>query len=154
MAGVIEIPDCTGTSFDHGAFERKTHRVFVAHTARDRVEVIDHDRGRRLTTLDGFREAAGVVADEGHVLVTNRRAAGLAGLDAHTPETLAVFDPRSGSGHMAIGEPRLIHSVNPRTGANMQFTTAAGAKTTAHVPPDHLPVFSSTSHGVPDLAGA
>ncbi len=64
MSGVIEIPDCTGGSFDHGAFEQKTRRVFVAHTARDRVEVIDHDSGRHFATLDGFPEAAGVVADQ------------------------------------------------------------------------------------------
>jgi DNA-binding beta-propeller fold protein YncE len=291
---VIEIPDCTGSSFDHGAFEPKTGRVFVAHTARDRLEVIDHDRGRHLAALDDFPEAAGVVADEGSVLVTNRGAAGLAWIDAYTLETRAVFDtglrpngvaivsrlslavvaclgdethrpelqvfdlegnqrwtvdlpgrprwcvtdvagarvflairdpsmvlvarmpelndvqhwavssagahgididhqsnllyvacdggalleldtvsgevhgewplagapdatffnPKSGLVHVAIGKPGLIQSIDPRTGASTQFTTVAGAKTTALVPPDHLYVFSSPGHGVLDLAGA
>jgi len=90
--GVIDIPDSTGTLFDHGAFEPKSRRVFVAHTARDRIEVIDHDTSRHLTTLHGFPGAAGVVADEGQVLITNRGAAELAWTDAHTLETRAVFD--------------------------------------------------------------
>src|SRR5260221_13860384 len=80
--GVIDIPDSTGTLFDHGAFEPRSRRVFVAHTARDRIEVIDHDTSRHLTTLHGFPEAAGVVADDGQVLITNRGAAGLAWIDA------------------------------------------------------------------------
>jgi DNA-binding beta-propeller fold protein YncE len=89
--GIIEIPDAAGSSFDHGAFDPKTRRVFVAHTARNRVEVIDHDAGRHVATLPGFPEAAGVVADDGHVLVTNRGAASLAWVDAHTLETRAVL---------------------------------------------------------------
>jgi hypothetical protein len=40
-AGVIEIPGADESSFDHGAFEPKSRRVFVAHTARNRVEAID-----------------------------------------------------------------------------------------------------------------
>jgi DNA-binding beta-propeller fold protein YncE len=90
--GIIDIPDSTGTLFDHGAFEPKSRRLFVAHTARDRVEVIDHDTSRHLATLRDFPEAAGVVADEGQVLITNRGAAALAWIDAHTLETRAVFD--------------------------------------------------------------
>ena len=62
MVGIIEFPDAAASAFDHGAFEPATRRVFVAHTGRDGVEVIDHDRGRHLATLDGFPEAAGVVA--------------------------------------------------------------------------------------------
>jgi DNA-binding beta-propeller fold protein YncE len=88
---VIEIPDAVDTLFDHGAFEPKTRRVFVAHTARDRVEVIDHDTRRHLATLPGFPEAAGVVADDGQVLVTNRGEAALAWIDAETLITRAVF---------------------------------------------------------------
>ena len=64
------------------------------------------------------------------------------------------FNPKSGLVHAAIADPGLIQSINPRTGASMQCTTAAGAKTTALVPPDHLFVFSSAGHGILDLAGA
>jgi DNA-binding beta-propeller fold protein YncE len=89
---VIEIPDAADTLFDHGAFEPRSRRVFVAHTARDRVEVIDHDAGRHMATLPGFPEAAGVVAEDGQVLVTNRGAARLAWVDAGTFETKGLFD--------------------------------------------------------------
>jgi hypothetical protein len=92
MTRTIEIPDSIDSSFDHGAFELTTRRVFVAHTGRDRVEVIDHDRGCHLATLKGFPHAAGVVADAGNVLVTNRGSASLAWLDANSFETRAVFD--------------------------------------------------------------
>jgi DNA-binding beta-propeller fold protein YncE len=91
VRGIIAIPDSSGTSYDHGAFDPKTRRVFVAHTGRDRVEVIDHDTSRHIATLDGFTEAAGVVAHDGHVLVTNRGAASLAWLDAASLKTRAVF---------------------------------------------------------------
>jgi DNA-binding beta-propeller fold protein YncE len=286
--GVIDIPDSTGTLFDHGAFEPRSRRVFVAHTARDRIEVIDHDTSRHLATLHGFSEAAGVVADEGQVLITNRGAARLAWIDAHTLETCAVFDtgvrpngvaivsrlklavvacigdnthgpvlqvldlesrrrwaidlpgrprwcvtdavgarvflairdpsmvlvarlpelddvqywtlpsegahgididheakrlyvacdggalveletatgeirgewplsgvpdatyfnPASGLVHVAIGKPGLVESIKPRTDECTQFTTAAGAKTTALVAPDILYVFSPYHHGI------
>ena len=84
LAGTIEIPGAVGSAFDHGAFDARKRRVYVAHTARNRVEVIDHDAGRHIATLPGFPEAAGVVADGGEVLVTNRGAASLAWLDAQT----------------------------------------------------------------------
>jgi DNA-binding beta-propeller fold protein YncE len=89
--GIIEIADALGSEFDHGAFEPVTRRIFVAHTGRDRIEVIDHDAGKHIATLPGFPEAAGVVADGGAVLVTNRGAASLAWLDAHSLKIQAVF---------------------------------------------------------------
>ena len=89
--GIIDIPGATGSAFDHGAFDPKTRRVFVAHTARDSVEVIDHDAGSHIATLPGFPEAAGVVAEDGSVLVTNRGAASLAWLDGKNLKTQAVF---------------------------------------------------------------
>src|SRR2546423_4827932 len=91
VRGTIAVPDGLNSDFDHGAFDPKTRRVFIAHTARDRIEVIDHDSSRHLATLTGFPEAAGVVAHDGHVLVTNRGAASLAWLDAATLETRSVF---------------------------------------------------------------
>jgi DNA-binding beta-propeller fold protein YncE len=292
--GIIEIPNSQGTSYDHGAFDPKTRRVFVAHTGRDRLEVIDHDSSRHVATLTGFSEAAGVVARDGNVLVTNRGAASLAWLDAatlqtrfvsptaprpngvaitfstelaiaacigedtHTPE-LQVFDanggrrasltlpgrprwcvvdaddsrvflairdptmvlvarlpdlsgvahwplpsggahgmdidhvanllyvacddgalvevdtrsgraqrewplagppdatffnPASGLVHVAIAEPGLVQSIDPRTGSSSKFATASGAKTTALVAPDRLYVLSPAHGGVLDLAGA
>ncbi|MGZ3284784.1 MAG: YncE family protein [Xanthobacteraceae bacterium] len=89
--GIIEIPNAAGSAFDHGAFDPKTRRVFIAHTARDCVEVIDHDAQKHMATLPGFPGAAGAVADDGEILVTNRGAASLAWLDADTLKTKAVF---------------------------------------------------------------
>jgi superoxide dismutase len=88
---VIKFPDAAESAFDHGAFDPQTRRVIVAHTRRDRVEVIDHDQGRHIDTLNGFPEAAGVVAEAGQVLVTNRGRAELAWVDARTLKTLGVF---------------------------------------------------------------
>ena len=178
--GTIEIPDSVGTSFDHGAFEPETKRVFIAHTARDSLEVVDVDTSQHLATLRGFPEAAGVVAGGGSVLVTNRCSASLAWVDARTFETRTVldtgsrpngvaivsslqlagvpdatfFNPKSGLVHVAIGDPGLIQSVDPHTGASMQFTTATGAKTTAFIEPDQLYVFSPLHKGIRDLRGA
>ncbi len=293
-AGTIEIPNSRGSAFDHGAFEPETRRVFIAHTARDSLEVVDADTGQHLATLRGFPEAAGVVAGEGRVLVTNRGSATLAWVDARTLETRTVlntgprpngvaivpslqvavvacigddthapqlqilglegdrkwsvdlpgrprwcvvdakeervflairnpsmvlvatlpelkavqrwplpsdgahgmdinhaanllyvacdggllvevdvrsgqmrrewplagvpdatfFNPTSGLVHVAIEDPGLIQTVDPRSGTSTQFITAKGAKTTALVEPDRLYVFSPLHKGVLDLKGA
>ena len=89
--GVIEIPNAANSEFDHAAFDPRTRRVFVAHTARDCIEVIDHDAGKHIATLPGFPGVAGAVADDGEILATNRGSAGVAWLDAATYETRAVF---------------------------------------------------------------
>ncbi len=89
--GRIEIPNAAGSAFDHGAFDPKTRRIVIAHTARDCVEVIDHDAGKHIATLSGFAGVAGAVADDGEILVTNRGSASAAWLDAASLETKAVF---------------------------------------------------------------
>jgi YVTN family beta-propeller protein len=89
--GTIAIPGAAGSEFDHAAFDAKSRRVFIAHTARDCVEVIDHDAGKHLATLPGFPGVAGAVADNGQILVTNRGSASVALLDAYTLETRATY---------------------------------------------------------------
>src|SRR5215217_1009762 len=89
--GVIKIPGAADSVFDHAAFDAKSRRVFIAHTARDCVEVIDHDAGRHIATLSGFPGVAGAVADDGQILITNRGSASIALLDADTLETRAVY---------------------------------------------------------------
>jgi len=89
--GVIEIPDGANSDFDHAAFDPKTRRVFIAHTARDRIEVIDHDAQKHVATLPGFPGVAGAVADDGDILTTNRGAATVTWLDAATYKVKAVF---------------------------------------------------------------
>jgi YVTN family beta-propeller protein len=90
--GTIAIPGAAGSAFDHAAFDAKSRRVFIAHTARDCVEVIDHDAGRHIATLPGFPGVAGAVADDGQILVTNRGSASIALLDASTLETKATYE--------------------------------------------------------------
>lgn len=86
--GVIEIPRGKGSEFDHAAFDPKTRRVFIAHTARDCVEVIDHDQLKPIATLSGFPG----VADESEIFTTNRGAASVTWLDAASLETKATFE--------------------------------------------------------------
>src|SRR5690349_15071664 len=89
--GTIEIPGAAGSEFDHGIFDPKSRRVFIAHTAKSTVEVIDPDAGRHIATLPEFPGVAGAVADDGEILVTNRGSASIAWLDAATLKTRAVF---------------------------------------------------------------
>lgn len=91
IIGTIAIPGGEGSEFDHAAFDMKSRRVFIAHTARDCIEVIDHDAGRHIATLPGFPGVAGAVADDGHILVTNRGSASVALLDANSLKTQATF---------------------------------------------------------------
>jgi DNA-binding beta-propeller fold protein YncE len=77
--------------FDHAAFDPKTRRVFIAHTARDCIEVIDHDAQKHVATLPGSPGVVGAVADDGEILTTNRGAATITWLDAATYKIKAVF---------------------------------------------------------------
>lgn len=87
----IAIPHSQGSSFDHGAYDPQTERVFVAHTGANTLEVLDHRAGRHLQTLADFPEAAGVIVGDGKVLVTNRGAASLAVVDSTTLARLATI---------------------------------------------------------------
>jgi DNA-binding beta-propeller fold protein YncE len=89
--GVINIPGAGDSAFDHAAFDPKTRRVFIAHTARSTLEVIDHDAGKHVATLPGFPGVAGAVADDGEILATNRGSASLVWVDAATLRTKAVL---------------------------------------------------------------
>jgi len=106
--GTIAIPGATGSEFDHAAFDAKSRRVFIAHTARDCLEVIDHDSGKHLATLPGFPGVAGAVADDGQILVTNRGGASIALLDfdlTYVPGQVNVAVPLEGSKvYSACGE--------------------------------------------------
>jgi YVTN family beta-propeller protein len=80
----IPIPNSAGSAFDHGAYDPATGRVFVAHTAANTLEVLDHREGHHVQTLPDFPEAAGVVVGDGTVLVTNRGSASLAIVESDT----------------------------------------------------------------------
>ncbi len=101
--GTIAIPNAAGSAFDHGAFDARSRRVFIAHTARDCLEVIDHDLGKHIATLPGFPGVAGAVADDGQVLVTNRGSGQCRLLDAGTLETpCLVQDRRQPNGAVVV----------------------------------------------------
>lgn len=91
QVGVIKIPNAENSEFDHAAFDPKTRRVFIAHTARNCIEVIDHDAQQHIATLPDFPGVAGAVADEGEILTTNRGGATITWLDAETYKVNAVF---------------------------------------------------------------
>jgi DNA-binding beta-propeller fold protein YncE len=136
----IGIPGSVGSSFDHGAFDPKTRRVFVAHTGRDCVEVIEHDAGRHIATLPGFPEAAGVVADDGMVLVTNRGAASLAFVDADSLETRRVFKVGARPNGVAIV-------------ARQKLAIAACIGDDSHRPTLHVVGLDGDAHHSIDLPG-
>ncbi|WP_145927785.1 YncE family protein [Bradyrhizobium neotropicale] len=89
--GVIPIPNGLNSDFDHAAYDPRTRRIFIAHTARDCIEVIDHDRQKHIATLAGFPAVAGAVADDGDILTTNRGAATITWLDARSYDIKGVF---------------------------------------------------------------
>src|SRR5262245_11247378 len=86
---------------------------------------IDHRRQRLYVACDG-RALVELDARDGHV----RNEWPLAG----SPD--ATFcNPACGLVHVAIGDPGLVQSIDPRTRASSAFTTAAGAQTTALAAP-------------------
>jgi DNA-binding beta-propeller fold protein YncE len=106
--GVIAIPDGQGSDFDHAAFDAKTRRVFIAHTARDCIEVIDHDAQKHIATLPGFPGVAGAVADDGEILTTNRGGATITWFDAATYKVKAVFPSGPRPNGAAIIKPKAL----------------------------------------------
>ena len=91
IVGTIAIPGAAGSDFDHAAFDAKSRRVFIAHTARDCVEVIDHDAGKHMATLPGFPGVAGTVADDGQILVTSRGSASTRPGDSRRGSTMPLL---------------------------------------------------------------
>src|SRR5262249_13804713 len=98
---------------------------------------IDHQRGRLYTACD---DAALFELDSTSGSIANTWP--LAG----APD-VTFLNPTTGLVHVAIGKPGLIQSIDPRTGASTELMTAAGAHTTAIVPPDRLYVFSAARRG-------
>ena len=70
------------------------------------------------------------------------------------PPDVTFFNPASGLVHVAIGEPGLVETIDPRTGQGTRTVTGVGAHTAALVAPDRLYVISPAHGGVLDLEGA
>jgi hypothetical protein len=103
---------------------------------------IDHSRGRLYAACD---EGALVEFDAGSGVVTNVWP--IAGVPDVT-----FFNPATGHVHVAIGDPGLVETVDPKTGVSVRTMTGAGAHTMAIVVPDRLYVISPTHGGVLVLA--
>jgi len=99
---------------------------------------VDHSRGRLYAACD---DGALVEIDSYSGEVTNVWP--IAG-----PPDVTFFNPATGHVHVAIGEPGLVETVDPRTGVSMRTITAAGAHTTALVVPDRLYVISPAHGGI------
>jgi hypothetical protein len=67
---------------------------------------------------------------------------------------VTFFNPTTGLVHVAIGEPGLVESIDPRNGHGTRTVTGAGAHTTALVMPNQLYVISPAHGGVLVLSDA
>lgn len=83
---VLPIDPHPPTKFDHAAYDQVSRRVFLAHTARDRLVVLEADNGVVVAELENHPEAAGVVTAGGVVAVTNRGDGTLSLLDSRSLE--------------------------------------------------------------------
>jgi hypothetical protein len=99
---------------------------------------IDHSRGRLYVACDDSTlvEMSSTSGD-----VTNVWP--IAG-----PPDVTFFNPASGLVHVAIGEPGLVETIDPRNGHGMRTVTGADAHTTALVAPDRLYVISPAHGGI------
>jgi hypothetical protein len=103
---------------------------------------IDHVRGRLYVACD---ENALVEIDSNSGDIKNVWP--IAG-----PPDVTFFNPTTGRVHVAIGEPGVIETIDPRTGERMRTPTGNDAHTTALVAPDWLYVISPSHGGVLVLA--
>jgi len=76
LRGSVGLPPYAATKFDHGDVYVPTGRIFVAHTARGTVEVVDGEAAVHTGTIHGCPEASGVLCaqDEGVVFAAARGA--------------------------------------------------------------------------------
>jgi hypothetical protein len=99
---------------------------------------IDHARERLYAACD---DGALVELDASSGRVTNSWPI------AGAPD-VTFFNPATGLVHVAIGEPGLVESIDPRSGGSTRTVTGVGAHTTAIVPPDTLYVISPDHGGL------
>jgi DNA-binding beta-propeller fold protein YncE len=75
LQGTIPLPPhAQAGGFDHAAVHRASHRLFVAHTANDALDVIDTATDRYLESIGGLPGVAGALVseEEGRVFTSNR----------------------------------------------------------------------------------
>ena len=122
LVGRVDLPAHAGPGgFDHAAIDRRTQRLYVAHTANDAVDVIDSARDVHVGSLGGLTAVAGaLVAEYRRLAFTSNRGEdsvsvfALEGDDARPLARVAVgvrpnglaFDPARGTLVAAnVGDP-------------------------------------------------
>ncbi len=88
LRGSVGVPPHAATRFDHGDVYVPTGRIFVAHTARGTVEVIDGEAAEHVATIQGCPGASGVLCaqEEGVVFAAARGAGKILVIDADSGE--------------------------------------------------------------------
>jgi len=155
--GFIDLPaHDRGGAFDHAAVHSAHHRLYVAHTANDAVDVVDTDAGQYLHSIHGLPRVAGVlVSEEQDLVFTSNRGEGVIGIlqdsDAPSPMTrIAVdrrptglaYDPGHGMLLVANGsEPPTVSLVSAERGEEVARFVMPGRTTWAVFDPERS-VFS------------
>jgi hypothetical protein len=103
--------------------------------------------------IDHSRRRLYAACDDGEVVEIDSTSGNVTNVwpIAGAPD-VTFFNPATGLVHVAIGEPGLVETINPQTGASVRTATGAGAHTTAIVVPDRLYVISPKHGGVLVLA--
>ena len=130
LRGRMPLPEHFSGGFDHGDVLGATGRVFVAHTAKDTVEVIDGERLALEQTLAGCPEGSGVLCTQderprvfaaargnGTVLVFDANTCDLLrGIEVGPRPNGLAWDPLRGQLLVADVEQHDGRLVDPETG--------------------------------------
>jgi DNA-binding beta-propeller fold protein YncE len=127
--GMIPIPPCTPSEFDHGDVENASGRLFVAHTQAGTVEVLDGSDQKHFATIYGCPEASGVLVaqQDGLVFAAARGAGQVLVIEAASCKLLRTVDvdPRpNGLAWDSMRKRLLVADVEANTA---RLITPAGA---------------------------
>lgn len=89
--------------------------------------------------IDHARDRLYAACDDGHFVEVDSRSGDITtSWPIAGPPDVTFFNPATGRVYVAIGEPGLVETVDPRTGKATRTVTGAHAHTTVLVPPDRL----------------
>ena len=99
--------------------------------------------------IDHSRERLYAACDAGDLVEVDSRSGEVTNVwPISGPPDVTFFNPATGRVHVAIGEPGLVETIDPKTRKTMHTVTGADAHTTVLVPPDRLYVISPAHGGV------
>lgn len=103
--------------------------------------------------IDHARERLYAACDAGNLVEVDSRSGEVINVRPIAgPTDVTFFNQATGRVHVAIGEPGLVETIDPRTGSAVRTTTGVHAHTTVLVPPNRLYVISPAHRGVLVLA--